>query len=310
MARVRLKVAAGHYHLFHRVAPTIAKHKGYFQAENLEVEISATGTDQKSLQSLLKGEHDIIIDLKTPVALRGADQGADVVLIGGFLNTYPGILVGAKGIASVAQLKGKKVGTREPNGVQLTLSSMVLKKAGLDPATDVMLVPHTGASSFKSIAPRLDRGEMQARIAHKAFLADFQRAGYPILADLEEYLPNGYQLRAIATTAPFLDKNRAAVVGYLTSTIRAYRFMKTSSNHAEMMGIIESSDLKFEEDMDQSMWEEEYPLIPGIPNDGSINAQGLQVILEEEKSAGRVSTAMTIEKVLRLEPVKMAATAL
>jgi hypothetical protein len=62
--------------------------------------------------------------------------------------------------------------------------------------------------------------------------------------------------------------------------------------------------------MDQSMWEEEYPLIPGIPNDGSINAQGLQVILEEEKSAGRVSTAMTIEKVLRLEPVKMAATAL
>jgi ABC-type nitrate/sulfonate/bicarbonate transport system substrate-binding protein len=187
---------------------------------------------------------------------------------------------------------------------------MVLKKAGLDPATDVMLVPHTGASSFKSIAPRLDRGEMQARIAHKAFLADFQRAGYPILADLEEYLPNGYQLRAIATTAPFLDKNRAAVVGYLTSTIRAYRFMKTSSNHAEMMGIIESSDLKFEEDMDQSMWEEEYPLIPGIPNDGSINAQGLQVILEEEKSAGRVSTAMTIEKVLRLEPVKMAATAL
>ena len=120
MARVRLKVAAGHYHLFHRVAPTIAKHKGYFEAENLDVEISATGTDPKSLQALSAGDLDIVIDLKTPVALRGANQGADVVLIGGFLNTYPGILVGAKGIASVAQLKGKKIGTREPNGVQLT----------------------------------------------------------------------------------------------------------------------------------------------------------------------------------------------
>ena len=310
MARVRLKVAAGHYHLFHRVAPTIEKHKGYFEAENLEVEISATGTDQKSLQALSAGELDIIIDLKTPVALCGADQGADVVLIGGFLNTYPGILVGAKGIASVAQLKGKKIGTREPNGVQLTLSSMVLKKAGLDPIKDVTIVPHTGASSFKSIAPRLDRGEMQARIAHKAFLADFQRVGYPILAELEEYLPNGYQLRVIATTGAFLEKNRAAIVGYLKSTIEAYRFMKTSSNHAEMMGTINDSDLKFEEDMDQNMWEEEYPLIPGIPSDGSINARGLQVLLDEEKSAGRVSKDMTIDKVLQLEPVKAAASAL
>lgn len=58
------------------------------------------------------------------------------------------------------------------------------------------------------------------------------------------------------------------------------------------------------------MWEAEYPLIPGIHHDGSINAHGLQVILEEEKSAGRVSTGMTIEKVLRLEPVKIAGAAL
>ncbi len=121
---------------------------------------------------------------------------------------------------------------------------MVLKKAGSDPIKDV-----TGASSFKSTAPRLDRGEMQARIARKAFLADFQRAGYPILADLEEYLPNGYRLRVIAAAGLFLEKNRAAIVGYLKSAIRACRLMKTSSNHAEMIAVISNSDLKCEEDM-------------------------------------------------------------
>ena len=310
MPPIGIHVAAGHYHLFHRVAPTVAKHKGYFAEENLAVEISATGTDQKSLQALVAGELDIIVDLKTPVALRGADRGAPVVLIGGFLNTYPGILVGAKGIRSIADLKGHKVGTREPNGVQLTLTSMVLIKAGLDPARDVTLVPHTGASSFKAIGPRLDRGEMQARIAHKAFLGDFQRAGYPILADLADYLPHGYQLRAIATTSAFLENNSEPVIGFLKGMIRAYRFMTTSRNHAEMMAIIEKSDLKFEEDMDQSMWEEEYPLIPGIPEDGSINTQGLQIILDEEKAAGRLSQEMTLERVLRRVPVTMAAAAL
>ena len=41
------------------------------------------------------------------------------------------------------------------------------------------------------------------------------------MTDLEAYVPNGYQLRAIATTGPFLDKNHTAIVGYPTSTNRA-----------------------------------------------------------------------------------------
>jgi hypothetical protein len=62
--------------------------------------------------------------------------------------------------------------------------------------------------------------------------------------------------------------------------------------------------------MDQSMWEEEYPLIPAIPNDGSINAQGLQIILDEEKAAARVPQEMSIQNILHLDPVKAAGAAL
>ncbi|MFQ5904092.1 MAG: ABC transporter substrate-binding protein [Candidatus Binatia bacterium] len=306
MANKKLKVAAGHYHLFHRVAPTIAKSKGYFANQGLDVEISATGTDAKSLQALIEEEMDIIIDLKTPVALRARDQGEEIFLVGGFLNTYPGIFVGAKGIRSVPDLKGKKVGIREPNGVARTLASMVLTKAGLTPERDVILVPNTGASSFKSLAPKLERGDIQARIAHRAFADDFRRAGFPVLADLAEYLPRGYQLRAIAAKGTFLKKKPEEVTGFLKGMIYAYRFMKDPSNHPEMMAIIQSSDLEFEEDMDQSMWEEEYPLIPGIPADGSVNAEGLKVILEEEKAAGAISQGMTVDKILQPEYVQRA----
>jgi len=301
MANKKLKVAAGHYHLFHRVAPTVANAKGYFAKEGLEVEISATGTDLKSLQALIEDEIDIVIDLKTPVALQARDRGEEVFLIGGFLNTYPGIFVGAKEIRSVTDLRGKKVGLREPNGVALTMSSMILKKAGMEPDGDVIFIPHTGASSFRSIAPKLDRGEIQARIAHKAYANDFKRAGYPILADLEEYLPNGYQLRAIAVKGSFLERNRGTVVGFLAGLIQGYRFMKNPENHPEMMAIIKASDLEFEQDMDQGMWEEEYPLIPGIPANGSINVAGLQIILDEEKIARRISPAMTVDRILRSE---------
>ncbi|MBI2539112.1 MAG: ABC transporter substrate-binding protein [Deltaproteobacteria bacterium] len=306
MVSKALKVAAGHYHLFHRVAPTVARAKGYFRRENLEVAISATGTDQKSLEALTRGEIDIVVDLKTPVALRARDQGQEVFLVGGFLNTYPGILVGAKGIRSVSDLRGKKIGLREPNGVTLTMSCMILKKAGMEPDGDVVFVAHTGASSFKSIAPKLDRGEIQARIAHKAYAGDFRAAGYPILADLQEYLPDGYQLRAIAATAPFLDDHGESVVGFLNGMIQAYRFMKEPKNHPEMMEIIRNSDLEFEPDMDQGMWEEEYPLIPGIPADGAVNVAGLEVILEEEKLSGRVSRAMTASRILRPQYVREA----
>lgn len=306
MASKKLRVAAGHYHLFHRVAPTVAKAKGYFQREDLEVEISATGTDHKSQEALIGGAVDVVIDLKTPVALQARDRGAELFLIGGFLNTYPGIFVGAKEIRSVNDLRGKKVGLREPNGVTLTMSSMILKRAGMEPDGDVVFVAHTGASSFKSIAPRLDLGEIQARIAHKAYVNDFRAGGYPILADLADYLPHGYQLRAIAATGPFLERNGASVVGFLKTMIRAYRFMKEPENHPEMMEIIKNSDLEFEQDMDQGMWEEEYPLVPGIPADGDINVAGLEMILEEEKLARRVSPAMRLDGILRREYVRVA----
>ena len=73
-----------------------------------------------------------------------------------------------------------------------------------------------------------------------------------------------------------------------------------------MMEIIRNSDLEFEPDMDQSMWEEEYPLIPGILADGAINVAGLEVILEEEKLSGRVSRAMTASRILRPQYVREA----
>ncbi|HXG52775.1 MAG TPA: ABC transporter substrate-binding protein [candidate division Zixibacteria bacterium] len=301
-----LRIAAGHYHLFHRVAPAVARAKGYFEENGLDVEISATGNDHRSLEALARGEIDIVVDLKTPVALQARDRGEDLFLIGGFLNTYPGIFVGAKGIRCVADLRGRRVGLREPNGVTLTMSSMILKKAGLEPDGDVIFVAHTGASSFRSIVPRLERGEIQARIAHKAYLDEFVRAGYPVLADLEEYLPDGYQLRAIAAKGAFLDANPDIAVGFLAGLIRGYRFMKNPANHAEMMAIVERSGLEFEADMDREMWEEEYPLIPGVPADGSINVAGLQIILDEEKLARRVSEAMTAERILRLEYVERA----
>ena len=306
VAGKKLRAAAGHYHLFHRVAPTVAQAKGYFSKRGVDAEISATGTDLKSLEALSRGEVDIVLDLKTPVALQARDRGEEVFLVGGFLNTYPGIFVGAKEIRSVADLKGKRVGLREPNGVTLTMSSMILRKAGMEPDGDVIFIAHTGASSFRSIAPKLDKGEIQARIAHKAYADEFKRAGYPILADLEEYLPNGYQLRAVAAKGSFLEHNRDAVSGFLAGLIQAYRFMKKPVNHSEMMAIIESSDLEFEADMDQGMWEEEYPLIPGIPVDGSINVAGLQIILDEEKLARRVSQAMTVDRIVRLEYVEEA----
>jgi len=306
VARKTLRAAAGHYHLFHRVAPTVAQAKGYFSKRGVDVEISATGTDLKSLEALSRGEIDIVVDLKTPLALQARDRGEEVFLIGGFLNTYPGIFVGAKEIRFVADLKGKRIGLREPNGVTLTMSSMILRKAGMEPDGDVIFIAHTGASSFRSIAPKLDKGEIQARIAHKAYADEFKRAGYPILADLEDYLPNGYQLRAVAVKGSFLEQNRDAVVVFLAGLIQAYRFMKKPANHSEMMVIIEKSGLKFEEDMDQSMWEEEYPLIPGIPADGSINVAGLQIILDEEILARRVSQAMTVPRIVRREYIEEA----
>jgi ABC-type nitrate/sulfonate/bicarbonate transport system substrate-binding protein len=93
-----LKVITGHYHAGHRIMTKIANEKGWFREEGLgRIDISPLGTndDHLTLAELAKGTADIVWD-----------PHSDIV-----------VQEDAKGLNTIHDLKGTRVGVNEIDGM-------------------------------------------------------------------------------------------------------------------------------------------------------------------------------------------------
>jgi NitT/TauT family transport system substrate-binding protein len=152
------KVRVGYLGLTCEAAMFVAKEKGFFEEEGLDVEF--VKTDWDSLRDGLgmgrfDANYHLIMYLLKPI-----EKGLDVKLTGGVHSGCLRLHAGSKtDIQSVAQLKGKRIGVPTALGSPPFLfSSRVLKAAGMDPSKDVEWV----AMAPDVLGLALDNGQIDA----------------------------------------------------------------------------------------------------------------------------------------------------
>src|SRR3990172_1929360 len=196
----KIVASAGHFHLGHRRACWIALNEGWFAEEDLDVEIMATGHDELTLEGLLAGHIDVTLDTRTDTFLKARAKGDDIYIVGGFRNTFPNQILAAKGIGSVEELRGKRIGVTEPEGIDARHVRNVLEAHGLDPWQDVTYIrsgkdPHKADDLRRGVVDAVSVGENAPLLA-----AD----GFPVLVDFAKIYPNGYQERVLVVTGKTL----------------------------------------------------------------------------------------------------------
>src|SRR5207237_8037884 len=96
-------------------------------------------------------------------------------------------LVSRPNITRLEELRGKKVGTGEPNSSQDRITRQALQRLGLNPDRDVTLVPF-GSRSVQRLNALL-KGEIDATASNEDNLFDLERRGdlnkVRVLADNE-----------------------------------------------------------------------------------------------------------------------------
>jgi len=110
-------------------------------------------------------------------------QGADLVMIAGFLNHLQYRLVARPEIKSVADLKGKRVGVSRFGAGADRATRLLLSKLGLHPEKDVLLVQVGGAPTRLSA---LSANAIDAAIVDPPDHKKAQEAGMRVLANMEE----------------------------------------------------------------------------------------------------------------------------
>lgn len=308
-----LRLSAGHRHFDHRAAPFVGIEYGWFAAEGLPgVTVEASGEDDRTMEALLAGRIDVGLDV-SPAKVLHEHLGRDrVAIIGSMANGVGQVLTGVPSLRSVEDLRGRRIHVVEGgSGVDWHPLRLLLRRRGLDPDRDVVLVPGAPYPLFRNARPALESGIADARMLLHAEAPHIRAAGYPILFDFTREYPADYPQRTIVATRAFLAQAPEQVAAFLRAMIRAYRFLRDEAQYRRAMEIVRKhvtdEGLGFPPGITDHFMSTHYFGFKQMPHDGGVSEASLQRYVDEEAMEGRVPTGLRAAAVLDAGPVRRAA---
>ena len=300
----RLRVSTAHDEWNHDVQALVAMEKGYFREEGLEeVELVAFHDDEESqLEAIHSGWVDLGMDPLTNRVLRAQDHGADIYVVAPRRKMHSFVFFGQKWMKGVTDLKGKTVNLLQDGEASHQLRQ-VLKMHGLELGKDVKITPRTTQMhDLLGMRKSFIQGEDLIVPVHPWESDQWQQMGYPILVDTPKLFPPR-QDRVVVVNGRFLRERRESLKAFLKAYIRASQFIVTKSNSEEIWEILEKAGFLANdvdrENYDKVMEGQWYRLSP----DGSFPLDGVEQVIKEQKEAGKISDAITLDRVLQLEPL-------
>ena len=207
--------------------PWYAFEKGIFKENGLEVDLQSINGGAQTSAALLAGGIQIG-QFGGAEALSANAGGADLVLVANLAPVYPYKLYAAKGITSIAGLKGKKVGVSNAGGSSDIATRAALKAAGLDPDKDVTIVA-VGSHANRTAA--LLAGSIDAGVDDPPEDIELVKAGLNVLVDLaSQKLPAANT--GVIMQRTYLNANKDTVQAYVDSLTIARAKMKADKQGA------------------------------------------------------------------------------
>jgi len=203
-----------------RFLPLVAQSAGLFEREKLSVEIVNQKDEERAVPDIVLGSTPIGTP-NAPSLIFSVLEGSDLVIVGGLLNRPAFYLVADPAIATVADLKGKRVAINEPRRMAGMVMLALLKRWGLRMDRDLEVIQQRiNDRSYEVLMEK----QIDAALLppEKAFLAEAQ--GFRVIADSLELDCHWVPL---ATTRRFLRDNRESVQKIFAIYAESTRLFKT-----------------------------------------------------------------------------------
>jgi NitT/TauT family transport system substrate-binding protein len=159
----------------------IAKEAGFFKKQGLDVRVVFIGSGPSGTSAVLAGEVDVgIIGGFAPTrAILGGAKG--LVIIGQSKNRMTGNIVGKKEIASVQDLKGKRLGIDRIGSNPDMFTQAALSRFQIDPLKDLQYIQ---LGQIGQGIPALKAGSIDALTTGAPHDLFAQRLGFKVILDI------------------------------------------------------------------------------------------------------------------------------
>jgi ABC-type nitrate/sulfonate/bicarbonate transport system substrate-binding protein len=253
---------------------------------------------------------DIVTAVDVSAAIYQRSLGADVFVVGGWRYDPDLKWYSQKDISDIRQLKGRRLGIREKEGLVYGFMANLLVQAGIDPEKEVTWIfdPVFGYGNDPRHVDELRRGRVDAMPSFPPFSKQLESEGFPILMDPRVIFPRRPGKVTVATKRT-IDSRADELRAYFRAMIRAFWFMRDTA-HFDYLRDLESRLRS------QSHNDEERQLfivtslekVDGwaLPIDGGITAESLKRIIQEMVAIGNLEKPIKVESLLYDAAVKEA----
>jgi ABC-type nitrate/sulfonate/bicarbonate transport system substrate-binding protein len=269
----------------------IAAQKGFFAAENLDVEINFAQSGAAVTQQLTGGAFDVVLSVGISDPIHANDKGAALALIRIIGNTPPYALIGKPELKTIADLKGKTVSVGQVNDPTTLYWERMATANGLKRGDYEELSAGVAASRFAAL---------RAGIADAAFVLppiNFQAnaAGYVTLGFAADYVKD------LPFTGMIVRKDWAAghaVVAkrLLAATDKSVAWFADDTHRGQAIDLLVSAAHTEKEDADAS-----YDLLRRIgyfEPTSNVSRRKLQNLIDVERKLGSVDASFTPDRLV------------
>ncbi len=206
----------------------VAKEKGYFKEEGVDVDLFQFGSASEGLAALKANKLDVGT-FGTTAPILFITKGSEFTFIGGMMIGGQAIIARPERLAELSGknlkvYRGKKIGL-----VKLSTGDVIfkgaLKKAGIDYKKDVTFVEF---GTVASVVEAVKKGAVDAGLVYPPhFSLAEKNYGLKVAHYIEEFYPDYTCCRIVAHTGQ-VNANPETYRKFLTALIRAYKFYKNN----------------------------------------------------------------------------------
>ncbi|MGI2294444.1 ABC transporter substrate-binding protein [Paenibacillus sp. GXUN7292] len=261
--------------------------KGFFKEEGLDVQFITTDNPVPGLTS---GDIDIA-DFSTTRAIVAAGKGAPFKIVSSLFRTKgPFYLIAKTDIASVEDLKGKKVGGAVFGSGLDAYAQIILKEHRLSKEDVTYVANGVHDAAYAS----LTAGQVDATIIHEPFVSLAEKEGKgKLLAKGWDYLPN-FHTGVLVASDSFIAKNPEAIEKLLRAYLKSQEYAKANLDEYKQYF---SQHVKIDAEVLDAMFEREDVL---WENNLNVDQAALQETQEIQVQLGFQEKVYGLEEILDL----------
>jgi NitT/TauT family transport system substrate-binding protein len=267
----------------------IASQKGFFAAQDLDVEINFAQSGAAVTQQLTGGAYDVVLSVGIVDPIHAVDKGASLALIRIIGDAAPYALIGKPGLKTIADLKGKTISVGQVSDPTTYYFERMAAANGLKSGDYEELRAGVAASRFAA----LKAGVADAALVLPPLNFQANAAGFVTLGFAADYIKD-LPFTGMAVRRDWAQAHMPAAKRLLAATDQSIAWFNDEAHRSEAIELLVDSAHARKEDADAS-----YDLLRRIDYfepTSKISRRKLQNLIDVGRSLNGVSAAFTPEQ--------------